>query len=596
MTRSSRFVLPFALIALAASLAVGVPRAAAIDPFPTTGIATLASDHFTVHYSRDEAPCPSAYITQEQAGEILGMAERAYTLYNGWGYTPPVASVDISVDDFATNCVQFGSLTPASISDRWDASITPLAPGVDQVHLNKVRNGLDYHVIAHEVFHLFEDAGTPAGADPWLEEGLAEWASVRANGAASVREQNPDRTMDCVGSECGDSEFDRNGYPGWMLFEYLAETDAAYNANDQTSKAVKVKAVFDAGASMNGTHALSSVVSPTPLGKFFEDYTTARLTANFRFDALAGVLPKTQGSIVVGSATGALSPVTLAVNHLAVRFVDLAHGLDTDTGPCFAAWLDLKVTLPAGVATTPYYSANVKGSAPQAFTVSGNTATLNDISWNTCGASPHAYVSLPNESNDVAPSVALDGREFSVSGTVAVDKNTPASASEAPAGVKVTGPVIQTPTSDPAPELTLHAPELMRVSAKTRLLRFIVFSSGDGTLKATLGSTWLGSAGLHAGNNDVRYILPTRLLKSLRKTNTPANVLTLTSYSSGGTQGASVNRRVAMKRRAEAEAQEAQQVASKVASWRPTGSFSQSQRSRPQASGWRSRTSSTPQG
>ena len=93
----------------------------------------------------------------------------------------------------------------------------------------------------------------------------------------------------------------------------------------------------------------------------------------------------------------------------------------------------------------------------------------------------------------------------------------------------------------------MYAPELIRVSAKTRLLRFIVFSSGDGTLKATLGSTWLGSAGLHAGSNDVRFVLPTRLLKSLRKTNTPANVLMLTSFSPGGTQGASANRHVAMK-------------------------------------------------
>ena len=545
MTRSSRFLLPFLLAALAASLAVGVPRAAAIDPFPTAGIVTLSSDHFTVHYSRDEAPCPSAYITQERAGDILGMAERAYTLYSGWGYTPPAASVDISVDDFATNCVQFGSLTPESISDRWDASITPLAPGVDQVHLNKVRNGLDYHVIAHEVFHLFEDAGATAGADPWLKEGLAEWASVRANAAAGELEQNPDRTMDCVGSECGDSEFDRNGYPGWMLFEYLAETDVAYDANEQTSKAVKVKAVFDAGASMNGTHALSSVVSPTTLGKFFEDYTTARLTGNFTFDALAGVLPKTQGSIVVGSSTGAISPVTLAVNHLAVRFVDLAHGLDTDTGPCFAATLLLKITLPPGVPSTPYYSANAKGSSPKPFVVSGSTASLS-VPWNTCGASPRAYVSFPNESNDVAPPV-LDGREFTLWGNVTVDKSTPASASEAPAGVKVTGPVIQTPTSDPAPELTLYGPELIRVSTKTRLLRFIVFSSGDGALKATLGSTWLGSAGLHAGSNDVRYILPARLLNSLRKTNTPANLLMLTSYSPAGTQGASATRRVAIK-------------------------------------------------
>jgi hypothetical protein len=542
MTRSSRFLLPFALIALAASLAAGVPRAAAIDPFPTVGVVTLSSDHFTVHYSRDEAPCPSAYITQEQAGEILGMAERAYTLYSSWGYTAPAALVEISVDDFATDCVQFGSLTPASKSDRWDASIRPLAPGVDEVHLNAVKNGLEYHVIAHEVFHLFVDAVAAGAADQWLHEGLAEWASVRANAEAGGLELNPDRTMDCVGSECGDSEFDRNGYPGWMLIEYLAETDAAYNPNDPASKALKVKALLDTAAAnpgWSGTKALSSIVSPT-LGKFFEAYTTARLTGNFRFDALAGVLPKTQATIVVGSSKGDISPVTLAVNHL-------AHGLNTDTGPCYSAWLDLKISLPAGVATAPYYSANVKGTAPQAFAISGNTATLKDLPWNTCGASPHAYVSLPNESNDVAPSIAFDGREFTVSGTVTVDKSKPASATEAPTGVKITGPVIQTPTSDPAPELTLHAPELMRVSAKTRLLRFIVFSSGDGALKATLGSTWLGSAGLHAGNNDVRYILPTQLLKSLRKTNTPSNVLTLTSYSPGGTQGASVLRRVAMK-------------------------------------------------
>ena len=534
MTRSSRFLLPFALVALAASLAVGVPRAVATDPFPTTGVATLSSDHFQVHYFRDGS-CPEGAITQEHAGDVLGMAERAYAFYSGLGYAAPVSSVDISVDDFTIGCFAFGFIpvgTPLPLN-RWDAILGP------EVHLSAA-TGLGYHIIAHEVFHLFEQTAAPAGLDPWLQEGLAEWAAVRADAAIGGLELNPDRTMDCVGSECGDSEFDKNGYPGWMLFEYLAERfgDA------------KVKSVLDAAAAnpgWTGTHALSSVVQPLgpALGKFFEDYTTARMTGNFTSVVLAGVLPQTQGTIVVGSSSGAISPVTLAVNHLAVRFVDLAHGLDTDTGPCYSAWLDLKVVLPAGVATTPYYSANVKGSVPQAFTVSGNTATLSSIRWNTCGASPHAYVSLPNETNDVVPP-ALDGREFTVSGTVTVDWSTPAAASEAPAGVKIIGPVVQAPTTDPAPDLTLHAPELIRVSAKTRLLRFIVFSSGDGTLKATLGSTWLGSAGLHAGNNDVRYVLPTQLLKSLRKTNTPANVLTLTSFSPGGTQGSSVTRRVAM--------------------------------------------------
>ena len=532
MTRSSRFLLPFALVALAASLAVGVPRAAATDPFPTTGVVTLSSDHFVIHYWRDGS-CPSAAITQEHAGEVLGMAERAYAFYSAMGYTAPASATDISVDDFTIGCFAFGippGSTPAPL-DRWDAILG------SELHLSAA-TGLGYHVIAHEVFHLFEETAAPSGLDPWLEEGLAEWAAVRADAAVGGLELSPDRTMDCVGSECGDSEFDKNGYPGWMLFEYLAE-----NSGD-----AKVKSVLDAAAAnpgWTGTQALSSVVQPTTLGKFFENYTTARLTGNFTSPVLAGVLPQTQGSIVVGSSSGAISPVTLAVNHLAVRFVDLSHGLDTDNGPCFSATLALKVALPAGVASTPYYSANVKGSVAQPFAVSGTTASLT-VPWNTCGGSPRAYVSLPNETNDVVPP-ALDGREFTLSGTVTVDKTKPAAASEAPAGVKVTGPVIQAPTTDPAPVLTLHAPELIRVALKTRLLRFVVFSSGDGTLKATLGSTWLGSAGLHAGNNDIRYVLPTQLLKSLRKTNTPANVLTLTSYSMGGTQGASVIRRVAMK-------------------------------------------------
>ena len=539
MTRSSRFLLPFAVIALAASLAVGVPRAVAIDPFPTSGVATLSSDHFQIRWSRDVAPCPTASISQERAGEILGMAERAYDLYSGWGYTAPGALVDISVDDFSIDCFAHGAIplgTPMP-HGRWDAIITPVGP--DEIHLS-VSTGLAYPVVAHEVFHVFEDAVAP-GAQQWLTEGLAEWASVRANAAAGGLELNPDRTMDCVGSECGDTEFDRNGYPGWMLFEYLAERPGSSDA--------KVKAVLDAAAAnpgWSGTQALSSVVQTlgSTLGKFFEDYTTARLTGNFTYEALAGVLPQTQASIVVASSSGAVSPVTLAVNHLAVRYVDVAHGLDTDTGPCYSASLALKVALPAGVASTPYYYANTKGAVAQAFSVSGTTASLT-VQWNTCGASPHAYVSLPNETNDVVPP-ALDGREFTVSGTVTVDKSKPAAAGEAPEGVKVIGPVVQAPTTDPAPDLTLHAPELIRVSAKTRLLRFIVFSSGDGTLKATLGSTWLGSAGLHAGNNDVRFILPTQLLKTLRKTNTPGNVLMLTSYSPGGTQGASVTRRVAM--------------------------------------------------
>ena len=464
------------------------------------------------------------------------MAERAYALYSGWVTPPRRGMTDISVDDFTIGCLH--SAPPGCRPRRLWTRATPSSGS--ELHLSACRPGLPHHR-ARGLSPLRETPLHRRHTDPWLQEGLAEWAAVRADSAAGGLELNPDRTMDCVGSECGDSEFDRNGYPGWMLFEYLAERFG--DASGQ------VCARCGCGQSrLDRDAVLSSVVQPLSptLGKFFEDYTTARLTGNFTFAALAGVLPKTQG-------------------YDRGRFVDRRHlAGDTRrqpprrslrrprarTGHRYGPLL-LGLARPQGHASGrrrlhAVLLRECEGLCPAGLHGLGQHRDANDIPWNTCGASPHAYVSLPNESNDVARP-ALDGREFTVSGTVTVDKTKPASASEAPAGVKVTGPVIQTPTSDPAPELTLHAPELIRVSAKTRLLRFIVFSSGDGTLKATLGSTWLGSAGLHAGNNDVRYILPTRLLKSLRKTNTPANVLTLTSYSPGGTQGASVTRRVAMK-------------------------------------------------
>jgi hypothetical protein len=544
MTRSSRFLLPLALFVLAASLAVAAPSAQAIDPFPTTGIVTMSSQHFMLHFSRDASPCPDAAITQEQAGDLLGMADRAYNFYTSMGFTTPVDDgdglVDIAVDDFGTGCTTYGTIpggVPAPLT-QWDGLIVPVAPaGAGEIHV-AAPSALSYHILAHEIFHLFEDAVAP-NADQWLQEGIAEWAATRADGAAGSLEKNPDRTMDCVGSECGDTEFDRNGYPGWMLFEYLTERfgDA------------KIKTVLDTTAAnpgLTGTRVLSTVVTPLGpiLGKFFEDYTTARLTGNFNHAALAGVLPKTQATIAAPTATGALQPVTLAVNHLAVRYVDIAHAADSDTSPCYAASLALKVTIPAGVASTPYYYSNTKGALAQAFAVSGSTATLT-VPWSTCAGSPHAYVSLPNETSD-SPAPALDGREFTLTGTLTVDKSKPAAASEAPTPVNVVGPVVNVPSSDPAPDLTMYAPELIRVSSKTRLLRFVVFSGGSGTLKATIGSRWLGSSNLHAGNNDIRFTLPSQLLRTLKKTSTPSNVLTVTSFSPAGSQGESITRRVAL--------------------------------------------------
>jgi hypothetical protein len=107
----------------------------------------------------------------------------------------------------------------------------------------------------------------------------------------------------------------------------------------------------------------------------------------------------------------------------------------------------------------------------------------------------------------------------------------------------VIGTPIAAPTSDPAPTLRVYAPEVLRVSSKTRLLRFVVFSSGDGKLGAVLGGTGLGSAALRGGNNDIRFVLPTQLFKSLGA-KSASNVLQLTSESPSGAKGATVTRRV----------------------------------------------------
>ena len=51
------------------------------------------------------------------------------------------------------------------------------------------------------------------------------------------------------------------------------------------------------------------------------------------------------------------------------------------------------------------------------------------------------------------------------------------------------------------------------------------------------------SASLRSGSNDIRFVLPTQLFKSLR-TKSSSNLLALTSVSPSGTRGLTVTRRV----------------------------------------------------
>jgi hypothetical protein len=528
--RSLRTLAALALTLL--GLTVAVPSASATDPFPVDGVVTLTDGDFTVHYNGDDTNtnCANA-VTEEKAGDVLGMLERARTFYAGMGWPVPAPGVNVSIDDFAADgtCAPFGNGLPFGVTtplDRWDAFVES-----GNIHLD-AHSGLTYPVIAHEVFHLVEDTMVP-GVDPWLQEGTAEWAAVRATKAAGGDELNPDRALDCVGSRCGDAEYDKNGYAGWILFEYLAE-----RYGDADVKAVWDQAVANPGAP--GTTDLANVLpAATSLASFFNAYTTARMTGSFTISSLTGTRPAAYAGISVPTTSGAVPDTPVAVNHLAVRYVTFAHGSDP-TALCFAATLTLNVAVPAGVASTPTYYANTTGSSPQPLTLSGSNASIT-VPWNTCAGSPLAYLSLPNDS------LGADGREFTVTGSVTVDASTPAAPTGPPPGVHVIGTPVPAPTSDPAPTLNVYAPEVIKVSSRTRLLRFVVFSSGDGKLGAVLGATGLGSAALRSGNNDVRFVLPTRLFQSLR-TKAVSNILQLTSMSPAGTKGATFTRHVVVQK------------------------------------------------
>jgi hypothetical protein len=569
----SRLRYSIVLLALAAVFGVGVPCAGATDPFPTSGITTLQNDHFMVHYNRDDT-ATTAFITQEKAGSVAGMAKRAYDLFNGsgttpdghprWGFAAPTPNAnglfDISVDDLCLPLISFahGADSPNALVNynidpsipvdaaghwcRWDALLnTSVNGGVGEIHLSQ-QTGLSYHVIAHQVFHLFEQQMAP-NADAWLKEGSAEWAAFSSQWLLTPTEAdlgvNPDRTADCVGSECGDTELDKNGYPGWLLFEYLSErfTPAGGLPSDI------IKTVWQqAASSPTAVDALATVLTAhgTTMSQFYNDFATARLWGNFTPDAINGKLPPVQASLTAPDVDGTLPTADVAVNHLAARYVAIHHGDPANLrAPCYAATLNLNVAIPAGVTSTPYFYANTYGAAPQAFTVTGSTAKLTVPDWNTCAGSPDAYVSLPNDSWGAG---ALDGREFELYGDVSVDEDSPASPS-GPSGAVVTGPVIETPSETPAPTLKLYAPEVLRVNASNRLLRFVVFASGEGQLHAVLGPTDLGKADLRTGNNDIRFTLPKNLVTALRKTSA-LNLLRLTSVAPNGDSGNTITRRV----------------------------------------------------
>jgi hypothetical protein len=547
------------------ALAAAVPRASAVEPFPL-GQTTMLTDHFAIHYETNpDTSSDPAYITQQQATDLGGWAERSYALYLSWGYPAPptgvggridlnVASFDVAgppwkfYDAAAEPCLIGASTTVAQCG----GVNPPAGTGAGVAGTIEVDNlrGLTVHEVAHVVFNIFE-MGIWNESQPgvennyfWLQQAAAEWAAFRVENFLTPTQSSlgaSDNTGDCVGGECGSVGFDQAGDPGWTLMEYLSER---YGPDI-------VKAFFDRAAVVNDvTQPATQYVSDVLVAKgatfesAFTDYTVARLTGNFSILTIKGLLPTPTVSPVVGSISGPIPTAHVAVSHFASRYIALKHGdvAGDGTGICYSASLALNVAIPSGINAQPYYYANTKDATAQALTVSGSTASIT-VPWNTCKGSADAYLSLPNPSKDTAQ----DGKEFTITGTLTVDLSTP-TAPTPPPPLIFTGPTVTAPTTEAAPTIEVYGAQVVQVSTVDRMIRLIVFSTGDGSLQASAGTTNLGTYQLRAGNNDVRFKLPQSVVNALRKPasaeGSSSSVLTLKCLSPTGVTGVTVARKL----------------------------------------------------
>jgi hypothetical protein len=495
---------------------------------------TMTTPHFQIHYSGD--PASAAPITHQQAGNLAGNLERAYsTVVSDWGYPAPLNDGDGLID------VYIADLTPFEVSGLAFRE-TAAAQTWGYIHLDDGATGLP-SVAMHEFFHLVQ-FGIWAQMDSYLLEASAEWAGFRFIGFPLAVDfgasepvplldlvGRPDLSLTCSGDACGTTDYERMGYSRWHFFEYLTERFGGSTVNDlfQQGKTVNDPALL--GGDLLAQMLLAKGAS---LDDVFQDWTVANMTGDYTATGLKGITPPSYSTTLTGNSSGTLAAQKIPVNHLAARYVAFKRGTGTSDGACYAATLNVTVTVPAGLGAQPVFRWTAAGSPAIPLALSGTTATLS-VPWDTCSWADVGLVSLPN------PSVAVDAALFTVSGSITVDKKTLATSTPPPAGT-YTGPTVPSPDGDEPPSIAVYGPETLRVSKRKRVVRIVVFSSGSGKLNAQLGSLSLGSRELRTGNNDLRFTLPRTVSRSLAA----ASRLTFTSVSPGGTRGATVTRKLVL--------------------------------------------------
>jgi hypothetical protein len=538
LRRSSLLVLTAVGSAVLAGPAFGARPTPVELPF------TLGTAHFLVHYQSDLINFPDYAITQTQAGDIAALAERAYTAELADGYPAPPSDGALG-GDARTDLYVTKLAGPIAVT-------VPDNPGgatsSSYIELDGTKPELAFtqHVIAHELFHTIQlGIWLPAQAsDYWLLEGSAEWMGYRVDNYdtsfSGGAELGPsDMSLDCrdpLGTNMCDlsDDYKNNGYSRWPFFEYVTEKYGPSFVQD----------VFALGAGGAGS-AIAAVSAEftakgTTLADAYDAWTQADLTGAYNVAGLQQSAPTVYASLQTGAKGGALGTILVPVNHLSTRVLSFVRGDGDASHICYSATLALTVTMPAGTLSKPVFWWNAAGSTPVPLSINGNTATAS-IPWDTCTySSGKGFLALPNAST------AVDAADFAVKATLTIDSTKLVTPVGPPDPVPTTTPVIQVTSADVAPTLALWGPELLQLSGKETQLRLIVESNNQGSVKATLGTTVLGTLPIRAGNNDLRFKLPPGILRTVRRT-AGANTLTLTPTSpSGSTIGQAVTRTVSV--------------------------------------------------
>ena len=496
---------------------------------------TMTTPHFQIHYT-GQVVSPSP-ITQQRAGDLAGNLERAYsTLVSEWGYPAPLSDGDGLIDVYVTD---LSAIPAAGLAFPETAS----AQTWGYIHMDDGSTNLP-SVAMHELFHLVQ-YGIWSHMDPSVLEASAEWAGFRLHrlpargrlrrneprAARSTRSACPTCRSPATATSCGATDYEAMGYSRWHFFEFLSERFGSGTVNDlfQRGKTVNDPAVGAGDLLMQMLTAKGST-----LGDVFHDWTVANMTGTYTAIGLKGIKPPAYSTTLTGNGSGTLATQKVPVNHLAARYVAFKRGTGTSDGPCYAATLNVSVTVPFGIGARPMFKWTAAGSPAIPLALSGSTASLS-VPWDTCSWSDVGLVSLPN------PSVNVDAALFSVSGSITVDKKTLATSTPPPAGT-YTGPTVPSLTGEEPPSIAVYGPETLRVSKKKRVVRLVVFSSGTGKLDGRLGSLSLGTRVLRTGNNDLRFTIPRSVMRSLAATTR----LTFTSVSTNGTRGATVTRKLVL--------------------------------------------------